>query len=66
MSKHVNLKMDPSYVWYGANFFQLKRFVAAVSDDDALKPIINEILERFKNFVHPILCDLRQSKSLTM
>ena len=49
MSILVNLKMDPSYVWYGANFFQLKQFVVGVPDDDELKLIINEILERFKN-----------------
>ena len=66
MSKHVSLKMDPSNVWYEANFFQPKRFVAYVPDDDALKAIVNEILERFKNFIHTILCDLCQSKSLTM
>ena len=66
LSKHVNLKMDSSYVWYGANFFHLKRFVSYVPDDDALKPIINEILERFKNFVHPILRNLRQSRWLIM
>ena len=52
---------DAECVWYTENFYKLKQYVEYVPDE-SLKLIICNILEEFKNEVHPLLPKLQSSE----